>query len=425
MLFHEHAFVDVHAQALPAVHAQAPPDKAVVPTHVASLPSWAATTASHVASAPALPVHVPTTVPTHVASLPSWAATTASHVASAPALPVHVPSDSDVQAALLVGSALPEQAMLALLFHVHALDDVHAQAPPDVPSTVPTHVASFPFWEATTASHVASAPALPVQVPRDSEVQAALLAGSTLFEQAGFALLIHEHALADVHAQGLPAVNVHALDDVHAQAPPDVPSTVPTHVASFPSWAATTALHVASAPALPAHVPRDSEVQAALFAGLALLEHAVLAAAEVHVLAEDVPTQVASFPSWAATTASHVASAPVLPVHVPRDSEAQAALFAGLALSEQAVLAAAVAHVLAALDVHVLARAEVHVLLTYIFEHVELVLSATVAQTAKPVHVPLDSVVGFARPLVLTMVVTVPGNTARGGSSSRNEGASS
>ena len=80
----------------------------------------------------------------------------------------------------------------------------------------------------------------------------------------------------------------------------------------------------------------------------------------MHVLAEDVPTQVASFPPSAATTASHVASAPALPVHVPRDSEVHAAPFAGWALSEQAVLADAELHVLAEAELHVLA-ADVHV----------------------------------------------------------------
>jgi len=99
---------------------------------------------------------------------------------------------------------------------------------------------------------------------------------------------------------------------------------MPVHVASGPSCA--TASHVASAsPVLPVHVPRDSTVQAALLAGVALPEQATLSVADVHVCE-------------AATTASHVASAPPLPVHVPRDSLVQAALLAGVALPEQAGL---------------------------------------------------------------------------------------
>ena len=252
-----HALADVHAQALPAVHAQAPPDvPSTVPTHVASFPSWAATTALHVASAPALPVHVPTMVPTHVASFPPSAATTASHVASAPPLPVHVPRDSEVQAALLAGLALSEQTVLAAA-EVHVLAE-----------DVPTQVASFPPSAATTASHVASAPALPVHVPRDSEVHAAPFTGWALSEQAVF-------ANAELHVL---AADEHVLA-----------ATVPTHVVFLPPWAATTASHVASAPALPVHVPSDSDVQAALYAGLALFEQAVLADADVHVFAICTP----------------------------------------------------------------------------------------------------------------------------------------
>ena len=76
--------------------------------------------------------------------------------------------------------------MHALSTHEHALvvTAVHAQGLASDP-VVPVHVASLPSLFATTSSHVASAPALPVHVPRDSPVQAALLAGLALPEQAG------------------------------------------------------------------------------------------------------------------------------------------------------------------------------------------------------------------------------------------------
>ena len=65
-------------------------------------------------------------VPVHVASLPPLAATTPSHVPSAPPLPVHVPRDSLVQDALLAGSFLSEQAVLA-----DADEHVLASRPPN------------------------------------------------------------------------------------------------------------------------------------------------------------------------------------------------------------------------------------------------------------------------------------------------------
>ena len=126
--------------------------------------------------------------------------------------------------------------------------------------------------------------------------------------------MFHVHALADVHT--------HAPTSVHAQGLESKP-VVPVHVASLPSLFATTASHVASAPVLPVHVPTTTA------------------------------SHVGCLPSDAATIASHVASAPLLPVHVPRDSSVQAASVAGAALSEQAVLADADVHVLAT-DAHVL-----------------------------------------------------------------------
>ena len=84
--------------------------------------------------------------------------------------------------------------------------------------------------------------------------------------------------------------HVHAFVDVHLQGLESKP-VVPTHAVSLPPLAATTPSHVASAPVLPVHVPRDSPVQAALLAGSFWSEQAVLADADEHVLASRPPNE--------------------------------------------------------------------------------------------------------------------------------------